>query len=566
MPNPADPFAISGPATTRTAIHWAAGFAVVYAAAQALGFSLRTGSEERLISVIWPAAGVLPAVLVLATPRLWPVLLLVAAGVECTAGLVFDGTTFGRGRGTVMAAVIGSNLTAGLTLALAVRCFVGHPDPLSGGWRFVRYVLACAAAAAVNAAIATPVLARFSVDPFSFAGAQKFWLSSVSGCLMAATPILVAAAGRPSWPARARCIEGMLLFLTTAGLAAVLGSAPAGVSRVDDFGEVMLLPLLAWAMLRFGSAMLATLASSIVVLVMLSMVQGRGTFVVAALSMDENVLAAQGHIVPGMLAVLGVAAVYEGRRAADGRLREAEHQLRKAEKMNALTTMAKGVAGDFGNLAVAVRAARTTVQRGLGQPSAPVRRALQQLDAAANQAELLTRSLEAVGTQHPRLDPVPINVVHALTGVRDMFAPLLEARRRFSVHLPPRPTFVAAQPGDLQQILSNLIVNARDATADGGRISIRLESLDDVVALHVRDDGEGMPADVVDRMFDPFYTTKPRGKGTGLGLATVASLTRDRGGEIDVTSTPGVGTRITIRLPRVGADGMPADPSPEDRP
>lgn len=563
----ADAFVIHRRLTVRRAALWTAGFGVVYLLVQMFGYALRTGTGVRLVSVIWPAAGLLPAVLTITDRRLWPALLVVAALAEVGVGVLIDGTDFSGGRGLAVTTVMAANLISGVSLALAMRLFVGGPDPLSSGRCFLRYGLACAVAVAAGAIIATPVLAANRPDPFAFDQFRTFWLSGLSGCLLVTTPILVTAATRPTWPTTGRWLEAAGLALVTALLAVGLSTAPAGVSRVGDFGELMLLPLLAWAMIRFGSAMLTALTSTIVLVVVISMVNGRGTLVVDGLSLEENVLSAQGHIVPGMLAMLGVAAVYEGRRAADRRLRATEQQLRSVEKMNALATMASGVAHDFGNLAIAVRAASSAVHRGLGQPDPPVRRALHQLEAAASQADLLTQSLETVGIHRLTEVPEPVDVGHAVAGVGDVFAPLLDRQRQFTTRAPAETVVALAQAGDVQQIVSNLIVNARDATKPGGRIDVRVGRTRDTAFIEVADDGTGMAPDVRERMFDPFFTTKPRGKGTGLGLATISSLVHDRRGRIDVESALGRGTTITVHLPLAHASTADAaavsPPAPE---
>jgi two-component system cell cycle sensor histidine kinase/response regulator CckA len=133
-----------------------------------------------------------------------------------------------------------------------------------------------------------------------------------------------------------------------------------------------------------------------------------------------------------------------------------------------------------------------------------------------------------------------------------------------------RDVNVNADRGQLEQVIANLAVNARDAMPSGGELHIELANVEDsrgapAVRLRVRDSGAGMTPDVVDRAFEPFYSTKPKGEGTGLGLATVYGIVTKAGGSIEIDSTPGAGTTIEVVLP--ATDGQPADePLSDDGP
>ncbi|HEU4729381.1 MAG TPA: ATP-binding protein [Kofleriaceae bacterium] len=109
---------------------------------------------------------------------------------------------------------------------------------------------------------------------------------------------------------------------------------------------------------------------------------------------------------------------------------------------------------------------------------------------------------------------------------------------------------VLIDPTQLEQILMNLVVNARDAIAGAGTVSVRVVATEHAVTIEVADTGSGMPPEVVARVFEPYFTTKALGKGTGLGLTTVLGIVRSVGGEIAVTSEPGRGTTFRVALPR----------------
>jgi len=142
---------------------------------------------------------------------------------------------------------------------------------------------------------------------------------------------------------------------------------------------------------------------------------------------------------------------------------------------------------------------------------------------------------------------------------------------------PAEPLAVHADPGRLQQVLLNLALNARDAMPDGGTLVIEADAVDldgdelymrpavtagRYARIRVSDTGEGMSAEVAGHIFEPFYTTKPRGRGTGLGLATVYGIVSEAGGSINVYSEPGVGTTFRIYLPLVaGPAGGAAQPA-----
>jgi len=111
------------------------------------------------------------------------------------------------------------------------------------------------------------------------------------------------------------------------------------------------------------------------------------------------------------------------------------------------------------------------------------------------------------------------------------------------------PVVAALRPGDVDQVLLNLVINARDALPRGGRITVRVHAVDGHADLVVEDDGEGIPPQVLGRIFEPFFTTKGEHGGTGLGLATVKSIVSQSGGAVDVRSDPDSGSRFSVRWP-----------------
>jgi two-component system, cell cycle sensor histidine kinase and response regulator CckA len=221
-----------------------------------------------------------------------------------------------------------------------------------------------------------------------------------------------------------------------------------------------------------------------------------------------------------------------------------EEKLLQAQKLEAVGQLAAGVAHDFNNLlTVIVGNTELALTRGgsVGELSEVLR--------AANRASDLVRQLLAFS----RADSTQTSVVElndAVRGVRRMLERLIEEHIRVQATLIEAETPVLADPGQLEQVLLNLAVNARDAMPDGGLLTISTRSDRSTVTLEVSDTGHGMDDATRARVFDPFYTTKRPGEGTGLGLSTVYGIVTRAGGSIDVRSELGAGTTFTITFPR----------------
>jgi len=253
------------------------------------------------------------------------------------------------------------------------------------------------------------------------------------------------------------------------------------------------------------------------------------------------------------------------RLAAEQALRESEEQLRHAQKMEAIGQLAGGIAHDFNNLLTVIAGnvslARLTI--GAGEP--PPLDELAAIDKASHDAARLVRQLLAFGRkQVQQLEPVNLNDL--AIDIESMLSRVIAADITLEHRLDPGIGLVSADRGQLSQLLMNLVLNARDAMPDGGRLTLgTCNVLLDVpgagesagvppgeyVMLSVEDTGHGMDEATCARAFEPFFTTKPASRGTGLGLSTVYGIVTQSGGFIRVDSAPGAGTTFRIHLPRL---------------
>jgi PAS domain S-box-containing protein len=258
-------------------------------------------------------------------------------------------------------------------------------------------------------------------------------------------------------------------------------------------------------------------------------------------------------------------AVYDARRvrvALLGTLQDVteqrllETQLRQAQKMEAVGQLAGGVAHDFNNLLTVITSYSVMLISELPIDS-PIRADIQEIAAAAARAETLTRQLLAFSRQQV-LQPQSVDVGALALGLRTLLRRLVREDIEIVTVIDPATGVAWADPGQIEQVLVNLVVNARDAMPEGGTITLTTAACEHAsagappsphVLIKVADTGLGIPPEVQARMFEPFYTTKEAGKGTGLGLSTVYGIVRQSGGDIVVDSTVGIGTTFRIYLP-----------------
>jgi PAS domain S-box-containing protein len=246
-----------------------------------------------------------------------------------------------------------------------------------------------------------------------------------------------------------------------------------------------------------------------------------------------------------------------------------EEELRQAQKMEALGRLAGGVAHDFNNILTAIGGnLQLLLERLPGDD--PLRPDLIEIEESAQRASALTRQLLALSRRQV-LQPRVLDLNECVTRTERMLRRVIGEHIELSTDLAPDLGSVRADPGQVEQVVINLALNARDAMPSGGRLTVgtRNENVPDApeararrlrpgpcVVLSVSDTGRGITTEQLPHIFEPFFTTKGPGEGTGLGLSVVYSIVSQSGGAIDVATEPGRGTTFTVYLPRV--EGRPA--------
>ncbi|MDK1022848.1 MAG: PAS domain S-box protein [Gammaproteobacteria bacterium] len=271
--------------------------------------------------------------------------------------------------------------------------------------------------------------------------------------------------------------------------------------------------------------------------------------------------------------VVGVARDISQRHQAEKDRKKLESQLQVSQRMDSIGQFAGGIAHDFNNLLVAILGYSDLAlnQQGL---SPEAREFVGEIKAAGERAAALTQKLLTF-SKRQFIEPMPINVNDLISELQKMILRLMPENIELDFRLASDIGTIMADPGQIEQILINLCLNARDAMPSGGKLRIETAAVtidEDFVSQHswstqgtfmhlsVSDNGTGISAAALEHIFEPFYTTKPEGEGTGLGLAVVFGIVQQHRGFINVYSESGMGSHFNIYLPTV--EETPSQNSP----
>lgn len=274
-----------------------------------------------------------------------------------------------------------------------------------------------------------------------------------------------------------------------------------------------------------------------------------------------------GRLIPSLQRAIREIQERQERARVEEALRQSEKQLRQSQKMEAVGRLAGGLAHDFNNLLTVIMGHAQVL---LGEMPAdhPSRNKIEEMQKAGDRAATLIRQLLTFSRKQPSA-PKVLSLNPIVTNFETMMRRLIGEDLDLAIKLAPQELRIKADPAQIEQVLMNLVVNARDAMPKGGKLLIETALVDlartpmyhvqppalgPYVKLSVSDTGTGMPNQVIAHIFEPFFTTKEDGKGTGLGLSTVFGIVTQSGGGIDVTSVVGQGSRFDVYFPSVRSD------------
>lgn len=533
-------------------------FYLIYACAlitaQCIGYLSVYG--DSFASVLWPSAGVYGAMLVITRRRHWAWMIGIMIGVDQGVLWLMYRSDFGDALQIMMLIKLLYNPSIGVVYALVVGRLIRDRDPVRSLRSLIVYAAFAIFINLISCSIVSWSVASLVFDDRALISRWLQWsYSGISGMLAYGTPIiLIANRWHEKLPMVSRKWESIPYGILFIAMSVYLFAFHRGDAAMQPYQFVVLLPLFAWGIARFGPVLLALTACMLITIVLLGLSMERGPFHSDNRPSALNVTIAQGVMIPAVLTLLFITSLLERIRVQYTQELETQLQLRRLDRIQSLGTMASGVAHDFGNLAIALRANHAILRSQLKDQPPTVREALSGIEEIAEEAQSLTGALMTFARDETREDgseheATVSDLCEAVRATVRALSSIYEDEHEIIVRLPEEPIPVAARLSDLRRMIGNMIINSMDASEHGQHVVVKVFRKDEAARLIVADHGAGISPEIVDRIFDPFFTTKPRGKGTGLGLAVVLGLVRDAGDEMEIDSTPGVGTTISITMP-----------------
>ncbi|MBA3271603.1 MAG: MASE1 domain-containing protein [Acidobacteria bacterium] len=513
---------------------------------------------------------------------MWP-----AAGVAVAAMLL-------RGRGLIPGIAAGAFITTSLhmsipaafAIALGIVLEALNDVRLLQRFEFderlerVRDPLILSAVSLVGAAVAgvlgmLAIVVNGTAAPEPLVAFVLWWMRDWIGVQLVVALVATWARSRRldwTWPRLAEAIALLFVLALLSQLMFGLWSIFPGQNVPMAF---LLFPVVGYTGLRFGPSGAATVVAIVAAFALPIAALGLGPFAQFPIGVTQFLL--HTFLLFGWLSGQTLAALMSEREEALRRHMALEEQLRHSQKMEAVGRLVGGIAHDFNNLLTAILGYTEMVMVSL-EPGDPRRGDTEEIARAAMRAADLTRQMLAFSRKQV-LQPEVIDLNVTLSKVEPMLRRVIGEDIVMTIAAKATAALVRVDPGQIEQVIMNLVVNARDAMPRGGRLTVETSDVRlDASALPpdtkpgmyallaVSDTGVGMPADVRARIFEPYFTTKDIGKGTGLGLSTAHGIIRQSDGHIQVYSEPGLGTTFRIYLPRSEAAATVEAPVDENMP
>lgn len=524
------------------------------------GLSLASLVDREQMTPFWLASGLSLALLTRNPPSSWPILL----GGIALACLI---TNLAAGYDLLLSAARTiANLSAPVFGAILIRHYVSPRPNLQSLQQVFGLTLIAVPASGLSAVLGT--LATFFQDrEISLFPTFHLWfIDDYLGILLITPLILVWWPEKTPWlqtPSSRKCLAIFGLFGGLIATSLLVFYSSQGKPFLISF-PYWSLPCLFWIAVRFGlrGATVGNLILAFIAVV--STLHGMGPFASSHASDAEQLVSLECFITISLLGTLFLAANLIEQRQVEIAVREREEQLRQSQKMEAIGHLAGGVAHDFNNLLTVIHCNADDALFDLSD-DAPLRGNVEEILAASERGRRLTSQLLAFSRKQV-LSLEILNLNEIISHTKKMLLGLIGDDIEITMRLDPVVGYIKADAGQIEQILLNLAVNARDAMPKGGHFFIRtstttfqakdLDAYPEVqpgsfAKIEIGDTGCGIEKDVIEKIFAPFFTTKGPGKGTGLGLATVHGIVTQHKGFLRVESTPSVGTTFKIFLPRL---------------